>query len=265
MIAWFHFPRESLFFSAAQLTSVLESACWPATPSQRPKNNNHTQRWYSHTVVAHDMYSTSMSCTPFSSPDCLPHYFTTAGLLSVDPPSPLLPSHTHTLVAISISTIFGSSFNIFFLFIFLFAIFHISPFALFNVHTVCTVCTITNSHRAHMKLTIKHLQYGDFGNYRCISKNSLGETEGSIRVYGKWKIYWKRKGTRAILRCCSKCTEWNSTFGQSIFFGDKFIWSTEFQNISVCFAPKSLHVHHVVCYWYRVRTKTTTMTVRQGH
>lgn len=38
---------------------------------------------------------------------------------------------------------------------------------------------------AHMKLTIRNLQYGDFGNYRCISKNSLGETEGSIRVYGK--------------------------------------------------------------------------------
>lgn len=43
----------------------------------------------------------------------------------------------------------------------------------------------TYVHRAHMKLTIKNLQYGDFGNYRCISKNSLGETEGSIRVYGK--------------------------------------------------------------------------------
>ncbi|XP_031631296.1 lachesin [Contarinia nasturtii] len=40
-----------------------------------------------------------------------------------------------------------------------------------------------NSYRAHMKLTIRNLQEGDFGNYRCISKNSLGETEGSIRVY----------------------------------------------------------------------------------
>ncbi|XP_055619768.1 lachesin [Toxorhynchites rutilus septentrionalis] len=40
-----------------------------------------------------------------------------------------------------------------------------------------------NSYRAHMKLTIKNLSLGDFGNYRCISKNSLGETEGSIRVY----------------------------------------------------------------------------------
>lgn len=40
--------------------------------------------------------------------------------------------------------------------------------------------------RAHMKLTIKNLQNADFGNYRCISKNSLGETEGSIRVYGTY-------------------------------------------------------------------------------
>lgn len=39
-----------------------------------------------------------------------------------------------------------------------------------------------------MKLTIKGLSVGDFGNYRCISKNSLGETEGSIRVYGENNI-----------------------------------------------------------------------------
>jgi len=32
---------------------------------------------------------------------------------------------------------------------------------------------------------VKGLQSNDFGNYRCISKNSLGETEGSIRLYGK--------------------------------------------------------------------------------
>lgn len=43
--------------------------------------------------------------------------------------------------------------------------------------------------RAHMKLTVRNLQTGDFGNYRCISKNSLGETEGSIRLYGKRKTF----------------------------------------------------------------------------
>ncbi|XP_050541937.1 lachesin-like isoform X2 [Daktulosphaira vitifoliae] len=40
-----------------------------------------------------------------------------------------------------------------------------------------------NSYRIHMKLTIKDLSQSDFGNYKCISKNSLGETEGSIRLY----------------------------------------------------------------------------------
>ncbi|XP_044741043.1 lachesin-like [Chrysoperla carnea] len=40
-----------------------------------------------------------------------------------------------------------------------------------------------NSYRTHMKLIVRNIQAGDFGNYRCVSKNSLGETEGSIRLY----------------------------------------------------------------------------------
>lgn len=48
-----------------------------------------------------------------------------------------------------------------------------------------TTDIMENSYRAYMRLTIRNLQVGDFGNYRCISKNSLGETEGSIRLYGK--------------------------------------------------------------------------------
>lgn len=42
-----------------------------------------------------------------------------------------------------------------------------------------------NSYRTLMKLTVKNLQSNDFGTYKCISKNSLGETEGTIRLYGK--------------------------------------------------------------------------------
>ncbi|XP_065225680.1 lachesin-like isoform X2 [Planococcus citri] len=40
-----------------------------------------------------------------------------------------------------------------------------------------------NSYRTHMKLTVKKLTPSDFGTYKCISKNSLGETEGTIRLY----------------------------------------------------------------------------------
>lgn len=45
-----------------------------------------------------------------------------------------------------------------------------------------------SSYKTSMKLTIRNLQTGDFGNYRCISKNSLGETEGSIRLYGTYLL-----------------------------------------------------------------------------
>lgn len=37
-----------------------------------------------------------------------------------------------------------------------------------------------------MVLQIKRLQKSDFGGYKCISKNSIGDTEGTIRLYGKY-------------------------------------------------------------------------------
>ncbi|KAK0094694.1 hypothetical protein PV326_010294 [Microctonus aethiopoides] len=46
-----------------------------------------------------------------------------------------------------------------------------------------TSTIMENSYRTNMQLTIRNLQTSDFGSYRCISKNSLGETEGSIRLY----------------------------------------------------------------------------------
>lgn len=36
-----------------------------------------------------------------------------------------------------------------------------------------------------MVLTIKTLQKSDFGGYKCISKNSIGGIEATIRLYGK--------------------------------------------------------------------------------
>lgn len=36
-----------------------------------------------------------------------------------------------------------------------------------------------------MKLTIKPATDQDFGNFKCIAKNSLGDTDGSIKLYRK--------------------------------------------------------------------------------
>jgi len=38
-------------------------------------------------------------------------------------------------------------------------------------------------YRLHSRLTIKSVEHSDFGAYKCMSKNSLGETEGQIRLY----------------------------------------------------------------------------------
>lgn len=40
-----------------------------------------------------------------------------------------------------------------------------------------------------MKLTIKPVDESDFGNFKCIAKNSLGDTDGSIKLYRKYLIF----------------------------------------------------------------------------
>ncbi|KAF7384689.1 hypothetical protein HZH68_014301 [Vespula germanica] len=43
--------------------------------------------------------------------------------------------------------------------------------------------TKTSAYSVHMKLVIMNLQKQDLGGYKCISKNSIGDAEGNIRLY----------------------------------------------------------------------------------
>lgn len=43
--------------------------------------------------------------------------------------------------------------------------------------------TIQRNYKVHMKLTIRKIELTDYGLYKCISKNSIGETDGTINVY----------------------------------------------------------------------------------
>ncbi|XP_065157507.1 neurotrimin-like [Atheta coriaria] len=40
-----------------------------------------------------------------------------------------------------------------------------------------------NGYKIHMQLTIKTVSAGDYGSYKCIAKNSLGDTDGTIQLY----------------------------------------------------------------------------------
>ena len=45
--------------------------------------------------------------------------------------------------------------------------------------------TIHTGYQTQMRLHIHQVEPQDIGHYKCVSKNSLGEAEGSIRVYGR--------------------------------------------------------------------------------
>ncbi|XP_013793820.1 lachesin-like, partial [Limulus polyphemus] len=41
-------------------------------------------------------------------------------------------------------------------------------------------------YKSQMKLRIRNLQPEDYGTYCCSAKNSLGDAEGNIKLYGEW-------------------------------------------------------------------------------
>ncbi|GIY94327.1 hypothetical protein CEXT_328131 [Caerostris extrusa] len=40
-----------------------------------------------------------------------------------------------------------------------------------------------NTYKVHMKLTVVSVRPEDYGTYKCSARNSLGTTDGSIRLY----------------------------------------------------------------------------------
>jgi hypothetical protein len=55
-----------------------------------------------------------------------------------------------------------------------------------------------STYKVHMTLKIRNFSAADYGKYRCFARNSLGSTEGSIRVYGKQRIKVKWDGKKLI-------------------------------------------------------------------
>lgn len=44
----------------------------------------------------------------------------------------------------------------------------------------------TPAYKTHMRLTIFSVSIVDYTTYKCVAKNPRGETDGSIRLYGKY-------------------------------------------------------------------------------
>jgi len=44
---------------------------------------------------------------------------------------------------------------------------------------------VESGYKVYMKLRIRNLTLEDFSEYRCVAKNSLGGSDGTITLYGK--------------------------------------------------------------------------------
>ncbi|XP_050296725.1 lachesin-like isoform X2 [Anthonomus grandis grandis] len=42
---------------------------------------------------------------------------------------------------------------------------------------------VDNTYKVHMRLTIHNVSQSDYGIYKCLAKNSLGDTDGTIKLY----------------------------------------------------------------------------------
>lgn len=47
---------------------------------------------------------------------------------------------------------------------------------------------VDNTYKTYMKLTIISVTSDDYGAYQCVSKNSLGDTDGTIKLYSTFII-----------------------------------------------------------------------------
>lgn len=55
-----------------------------------------------------------------------------------------------------------------------------------------------------MRLTVRNFRKSDFGGYKCISKNSIGDAEGNIRLYGEY-FFYSEHFTRLMIMCVCPC------------------------------------------------------------
>lgn len=56
----------------------------------------------------------------------------------------------------------------------------------------------TSVYSVQMRLVIMNLQKQDLGGYKCISKNSIGDAEGNIRLYGEFSWIIRLRGSQTL-------------------------------------------------------------------
>nr|CAD7608355.1 unnamed protein product [Timema genevievae] len=99
--------------------------------------------------------------------------------------------------------------------------------------------TMDNGYNKYMMLKVRSVSKGDFGSYKCVAKNSLGETDGLIKLDGEYKCVCGQELTRGDRRT-------HQTGRDSGAFHDVHVHSHSrhdahlFEEESVLFSPGSV-------------------------
>lgn len=95
-----------------------------------------------------------------------------------------------------------------------------------------------NVYKVHMKLTIRSVAISDYGTYKCISKNSLGETDGSIKLYREYK-------NAALFKLCPFFFFFSSSF--SVPADERRVMRIRERSCSFLVLVGAHHAHFAIC------------------
>ncbi|KAJ8918071.1 hypothetical protein NQ315_011528 [Exocentrus adspersus] len=71
--------------------------------------------------------------------------------------------------------------------------------------TKYTIREDRSGYKVFMWLVIRSFAPGDIGTYNCVSTNSLGRAEGTLRLYAQHSGLAKEKNNNDIPRRCLQC------------------------------------------------------------
>lgn len=89
---------------------------------------------------------------------------------------------------------------------------------------------LNNGYSKYMKLKIRNVTKEDFGSYRCVAKNSLGETDGVIKLDGK--LCWNQSLWGQKLRLMTNFNEHQRT------------WKSHKKFLFLSYRNSSANYHH---------------------
>lgn len=76
---------------------------------------------------------------------------------------------------------------------------------------------LNGAYRSVLRLPIRRVSRGDYGTYKCISKNSLGDTEGTIKLYPLTSPIIENKNIVQRLNIVAEKASENTPFGTQDF------------------------------------------------